>query len=211
LPRHAPAIAAQAILPPDWFATLFKFAFVRNPWDRLVSAHAHFERDERALLERLRLPSFSDFVRFALRPSTEQHERVALWQAIGRPQLESLIGLRGELLVDFVGHFENLEADFELALQQMDLPAVQLPHKRRSQRIADYRSAYSDELAELVGRHFADDLAAFSYSFDPAGNQPTGVTHEFVKKSAPRWSNQGGAATIPMPVRSTCSEGAGEC
>ena len=36
-PRHAAVVAAKEMLSPAHFDSLFKFAFVRNPWDRILS------------------------------------------------------------------------------------------------------------------------------------------------------------------------------
>ena len=45
---------------------------------------------------------------------------------------------------------------------------LSLPHKRQAKdRDKDYRSYYSDELAELVANHFRRDIEALEYRFDP--------------------------------------------
>ena len=50
LPRHAKIIAAQEMLPHEFFDGLFKFAFVRNPWDLQVSSYHHLKRERPHLL-----------------------------------------------------------------------------------------------------------------------------------------------------------------
>jgi len=37
-PRHAKIIAAREMLPRELFESVFKFAFIRNPWDLQVSS-----------------------------------------------------------------------------------------------------------------------------------------------------------------------------
>src|SRR3546814_3659280 len=46
LPRHCRAIAAQEMIPHEIYQQLFKFAFVRNPWDWQVSCFHHLLREK---------------------------------------------------------------------------------------------------------------------------------------------------------------------
>ena len=118
-------------------------------------------------LRQYHLVDFADFVDFVLTADPSLHTRGTLVRAVQRPQLELLVGLQGELLLDYVGRFENLSADLHEVCTRIDWPLHRLPHCRRSDRAEDYRTSYSDQLAERVGRHYADDAAAFQYTFDP--------------------------------------------
>ena len=166
IPRHAPAAVAREMLPPTLFEEFFKFAFVRNPWDRLVSGYHHFLRDRYALLDENQIRDFSGFVDWMLRVEPETTSRAALVRALQRPQHEYLVDWHGRLLVDFVGHYERLEEDFDNVVRRLQLRSLRLPHKRRSERRRDYRTMYSDVLAERVGRFYAADLMAYGYVFD---------------------------------------------
>ena len=42
---------------------------------------------------------------------------------------------------------------------------LRVPHANKSERGADYRSYYDDDLAEFVGGLCAEDVAQFGYSF----------------------------------------------
>lgn len=194
IPRHAAAVAAREMLPPDVFASLFKFAFVRNPWDRVVSSYSHFQREYPAELSKQKIETFEQFVGYLLETPPERAERPAMLRALQRPQLESLVGVQGELLVDFVGRYERLEEDFSAILEQIPLPHIALPHKRKSQRSADYRASYSDELADRVAQHFADDIRSFQYSFDP---EPQGDSSRLRRVSG----GMDFQATIPLRPR----------
>ena len=44
-PRHSKVIAAKEMLPAEYFAGLYKFAYVRNPWDLQVSSYHHIKRE----------------------------------------------------------------------------------------------------------------------------------------------------------------------
>lgn len=166
IPRHAPALVCREMLPPDVYHRLFVFAFVRNPWDRLVSAYAHFLRERTDVLEQHQLSTFPAFVRFILHADPAVVRRGALVRAIQRPQLESVVDLQGQLIVDYLGRFESLDRDFDEVRQRLGVTTKRLPHARRSERSNDYRVHFDDELAQEVAVHYAADLAAFQYAFD---------------------------------------------
>lgn len=58
-PRHSKVIAAKEMLPAEYFAGLYKFAFVRNPWDLQVSSYHHIKRERPHLVA-----GFDDFDSF---------------------------------------------------------------------------------------------------------------------------------------------------
>lgn len=69
-----------------------------------------------------------------------------------------------ELLVDFVGKFENLQSDFnkvgELHGFDTMLPVI------NTSKHDDYHVYYDKGLAELVGKHYELDCRLFGYSFN---------------------------------------------
>jgi hypothetical protein len=162
-PRHARIVAAKEMLPARFFDDLFKFAFVRNPWDLQVSSFHHLKRERPHLLGGR--TGFGEFLQHKLDPARafQYHIDTSL-----QLQVEYLIDLRGELLVDFVGRYERLEADFREVCHRIGVNERPLPHRRQAaDRRSDYRSYYADETAELVARHFARDIEMFDYRFDP--------------------------------------------
>jgi hypothetical protein len=163
LPRHAKVVAAQELLPREFFEELFKFAFVRNPWDLQVSSFHHIRRERPHYMgghER-----FEDFLRWKLDP--ERPYQYHLDTSLER-QSDYLIDLRGKVLVDFIGRYEQLEGDFAEACQQIGIAPPALPHRRQSaDRARDYRSYYTSETAELVAQHFRRDIELLGYGFDP--------------------------------------------
>lgn len=167
IPRHAPIVVAKEMLPPQMFARLFKFGFVRNPWDRMVSAYYHFQHERQDLLRAHQLVDFPAFAAWLLKAPLMEFSRPTLVQALRRPQRDYLVDLDNSLLVDFVGRYENLLGDYRTIVRKLQMTELSLPHKRRGKRHRDYRSHYTDETAEMVGEHFKVDLTTFSYRFDP--------------------------------------------
>ncbi|MFP5304974.1 MAG: sulfotransferase family 2 domain-containing protein [Gammaproteobacteria bacterium] len=164
LPRHAKIVCAQEMLPKDFFDGLFKFAFVRNPWDLQVSSYHHLKRERPHLLEGHE--TFEAFTRWKLDPQRpyQYHLDTAI-----TPQTDYLIDLNGNVLTNYLGRYERLHEDFDHICRTIGVPTPELPHKRQAtDRSKDYRSYYSDDLAELVGRHFARDVEVLGYCFDPS-------------------------------------------
>lgn len=161
LPRHAKVIAAKEMLPHEVFEKLFKFAFVRNPWDLQVSSWHHIRRERPHLLKGIE--DFSTFIRWKLDP-----ERPYQYHIDTSIELQSdyLKDLSGRIIVDFIGRYENLQEDFNQVCRTIGIAPKQLPHKRQAKDRSDYRKYYTDEIAELVARHFKPDIEAFGYTFD---------------------------------------------
>jgi len=162
LPRHAKAVAALEMLPGDVFRSLYKFAFVRNPWDLQVSSYHHIQRERPHLLAGI--TSFDDFLAWKLEGERAYHY---ILDASTEPQWDSLIDLRGRCIVDFIGRYERLADDYQQACQNIGLPKIPaLPHRRQTDRRRDYRRYYTDRSAELIAKHFAADIERFGYQFD---------------------------------------------
>jgi len=162
LPRHAKVIAAKELLPREVFAALFKFAFVRNPWDLQVSSYHHIRRERPQHLGGHR--DFESFLRWKLNP--ERPPQYHLDTSI-ELQTDYLIDLRGQLIVDYIGRYERLEKDFAEICARIGMVAPRLPHRRQANdRSADYRRYYTDETADLIQRHFAADIERLGYRFD---------------------------------------------
>lgn len=163
LPRHAKVVAAKELLPREYFDALFKFAFVRNPWDLQVSSFHHIRRERPHYLGGHE--TFEAFLRWKLDPERPYQYHVDT--SITR-QTDYLIDLDGRIVVDFIGRYEQLHQDFATACGRIGIPAPALPHARQAKdRKHDYRSYYSDETAELIARHFARDIQLLDYRFDP--------------------------------------------
>ena len=150
--KHANLRKAQSVIPAPVYDGLFKFAFVRNPWERLVSWYQYVQRTP--LHEDCRPgETFADFAaRFLEKP------RRAQWWMI-----EDLNGVMG---LDYVGRFENLNDDIAYLCQRIGIKAQTLPH-RNKMADKDYRAFYDDRLALAVKNNWTREIDAFGYTFEP--------------------------------------------
>ena len=166
-------------LSQEQFDSYFKFAFVRNPWDRIVSEYKFRGYPRKTdfktyLLNHLPKPSWTDRYIHTI------------------PQYDFLFDDSGNLLVDYLGKFERLEKDFDEVCRRIGISQVTLPHKNISSRVLKfpwtlkgaarilinmvsikrrknlfnhYTEYYDDESRALVANLYKQDIETFGYEF----------------------------------------------
>ena len=111
--------------------------------------------------------TFEDFIRHC---DAECHDADgSKW--IYRNQLDYLTDADGTVIVDYIGRFERLQADFAAAAARLGLQGVAIPHINRSIH-PSYTQYYSGELRDFVGEMYARDIAAFGYRFESVHSAP---------------------------------------
>ena len=160
-----------------------RFAFVRNPWDRLWSCycskiatrkrntgyrfkngiHRSFSKYKSI---RAGMP-FAEFVH-AVRDIPDEQSDLHF-----RSQHSFVTDHKGELLVDFIGHFEQLQNDFNRLCGKAGMPKQSLAHKNRRypKHCGDsfnrhYSHYYDDETVTIVADRFKTDIELFGYRFE---------------------------------------------
>ncbi len=170
--------------PPDkgyagerLYPSLYTFAFVRNPWDRLVSCYrdkisgevddfTKFSESGVALCL-ARFDAFSANMTFekfvhavASIPNVEADEHF-------RSQHDYLTNTSGDIAIDFVGRYENLDSDFKRVAQKIGLPSkISLPRRQTAPKVVNYADYYTPGTRKVVANRFAQDIEMFSYQFD---------------------------------------------
>lgn len=133
------------------FARYFKFAFVRNPFDRFVSfcafmtrAEGHFDRAPQVVMRHF-LANPSEHILF-------------------RPQHSFVTDAAGKLMTDHVGRVETMQQSYDEIAQRIGVPSAPLEKVNTSRR-EDYRRYYDQPLIDGVARLYARDLELFGYEF----------------------------------------------
>jgi hypothetical protein len=137
------------------FNSYFKFGFVRNPWDRVVSLYHRREGVE--LRDRL---MFDEFVKWI-----EYSSSTCIHPVPHTNQLDWFVDARGNVLVDFIGRFEQIQADWKAIASRLGLQE-NLPHRNQNSSIRPhYTDFYSKKTKQLVESKFRVDIEHFSYTF----------------------------------------------
>lgn len=161
------------------FKHYYSFAFVRNPWSRLVSCF--FDKvDPKDITEDLNpkgaasvllgtggtapdqsatKASFEDFVRAVCRTPDEASNRHY------RSQHTFLTDRKGRLMPEHIFRFENLAEEFNAVVERLGLPEAKLPHKNPSKKTS-YQEYYTDELRRLTAERYRRDIELFGYEFE---------------------------------------------
>ena len=136
----------------------FKFSFVRNPWDRLVSCWKNKIVEVGYAGMKNRHMSFDTFVIMVTEGQWKSYHDIH-WA----PQTMCF----PHKLVDFVGKFENLQEDFNIICDKIGITCEQLPHvnKTKLESSRHYTEYYNDETRQLVAEKYKKDIMLFGYEF----------------------------------------------
>jgi hypothetical protein len=146
------------------FDTMYKFGFLRNPWDRAVSWFYHEHRND-----------------MTLPPDSLQYhvERFRTWLLTSEASTKFFTGMGcaekilsdgDQLGVNFLGRFENLAEDYATIMKQIGMPDEyqEIPHKnfRMEKPTVHYSLFYDDECREWIEDLCVWDVNMGAYEFE---------------------------------------------
>jgi len=164
---HQPIWHFDNIVKPD----TFKFAFVRNPWDRFVSAfHQGAPEKENGIefiegTKQERLTRFvhaiADWDFNAFDPISMRHNwPLNGWRFIS--QWYFICGEDGQIGLDFLGGYERIQEDWAKVCERVGV-YEELHGERASSR--DYRDFYDSETREIIAKIYRKDIELLGYEY----------------------------------------------
>jgi len=149
------------------FNRCYKFAFVRNPLDRVVSVYfwlgyKYFSR-------------FEDFVGFLYKKRGEPDIRGAVENYMSldwflnspfyKPQYKFICNSRGKLMVDFLGRFEDFSTDLATLLDNLKVEYDEelLFKKVNATKHEIYTTYYNKKTRDMVKSIYKRDFEIFGY------------------------------------------------
>jgi len=166
---HSNVLQIMEELGPD-FDDFFKFAIVRNPWDRLVSIYLwglQIRKMPQGVENTwLSYSGFPEWVGNEFVPQYNAHaSKKDRW---GWESCTDFLSVDGNLKVDFIGRFENLSQEWSKICSSIGLDVeLELEHWWGTNR-DHYSTYYNDEIVDVVRSLFSKDIEHFGYKFERA-------------------------------------------
>lgn len=143
---------------------VYKFSFVRNPWDRMVSWYYHSHAADRHDWEpEQHYESFRDWLCYR-----------GVQNLMKTAPVLALTKYDGQVVPNFVGQYEHLERDLAIVAEELrvDAPMIKLsnPGKNRPDWARDFRPFYDTRTDSIIVSTGNWEIAMFRYSRD---DEPT--------------------------------------
>ena len=157
--QHENAKTANGLNILEKQTHFYKFAFVRNPWERIFSWYTLITNKGKELTKK-EIQDFEDFV--------EPYYKYTSSPESGRyfhfNQLDYVTNKNGHLLTDKIGRFENLQEDLESILSDIKIPTIIIPKVNAADRLP-YSEFYTKKTRKYIYEKCIGDIECFNYSF----------------------------------------------
>lgn len=148
------------------YKNYYKFAFVRNPYDRVVSCYKDKILETNAYTGLALRQGFD--IHMGFKEFVKEITKIPNIRADQHIKSQSffLKDKNGDLIPDFVGKFENLERDYKKIMNNIGIKnPPKLLHKNKTQdKGKDYKDYYDEETRRLVQKRYKEDFELFGYN-----------------------------------------------
>ena len=133
----------------------YKFAIVRNPYDRTASLMSYLKHIKV-------LPKEETFLNFCRRLERHEYPSIGLFNYKGMSQCNPQTRWVENTSLDFIGRMENLTESLREIAPRIGVRLSAIPHENKSSRksTADY---YDQETKDIVDHVFDEDFSNFGY------------------------------------------------
>lgn len=150
---HANLNSFREVLPPTQFNQYYKFGFVRNTWDYLVSLY-HYDK-KKASKNLAKVHGFDEWATKRLQDDrfVRKHSQRLKW-----------VDKNGKFLADFVGEMRTFEEDVAHISSRLGISFPNISRLNSTGR-GNHREYYTSALAQSVAVAFDEDIRFFGFEF----------------------------------------------
>lgn len=165
---HCAAQDARWLIADEglWRA-LVKFAFIRNPYDWMLSLYSYIQRaKQHELHQTAKEIPFNEWLAYYFKEVFNHNTGKLVGQNKHLSQTDFIRDADGGRLVTVFGPPAPLQFNFDLIRERLHLPPRQLEWWNSSigiNRLSDWRSAYTDAGRDLVREYLAQDFKMFGF------------------------------------------------
>ncbi|MFT6809280.1 MAG: hypothetical protein ACJA01_002516 [Saprospiraceae bacterium] len=158
--KHTTLSEYKKVLEPYIFENIYKFATIRNPWDKAISfyfsPHRRVEEWNRDIfIKTLRqMPTLRSFIQYETR----------FLRTLRKFKL-FIYSNDLDAHVDFIMRFEELESDFKKVCKQLEIKTTSLTNRNASNH-KHYSKYYDKEMIEMVRDKFSEEIEFGDYKFE---------------------------------------------
>ena len=146
--NHIKGRKVKPLIGAEAWNSYYKFCFVRNPWDRVVSQYYWRCKSEPR-------PSILEFIEAGRMKSLKRKS-------------EGVYMINGKVVVDHICKFENIVEELEVIREKLGIPEpLELPRAKSGTRKdkRSYREILGEEEKEKIAEFFADEIKLMDYKF----------------------------------------------
>jgi hypothetical protein len=141
---------------PKKFKNYFKFSFVRNPWDRVVSCYFNKVvtkkiRDFKECFDK----DFDFFVDYINRIDVET----------ANPHIKLQTTLIPVNKMDFIGKMDNFDNDFKFVCDVIGIKCDEIPHWYKTDHV-HYSAYYTPRTMRIIAKKYKEDIETFGFTFE---------------------------------------------
>ena len=137
---------------------MYKFCFVRNPYDRLFSAYTFLKEgginNQDLEFSNSYLQEFASFDEFVLKGL--EKEEIINWVHF-KPQYTFVCDENDNIVMDFVGKMENLNADFNTVCKHLNIESELQKLNMSSAK----KNEFSEEVKAMIRLKYQKDFNLF--------------------------------------------------
>lgn len=154
----------------DYLGDYFSFTFIRNPYDRVVSAYKYFQKltpghrwykRNSIIADAAAKMNFNEFVNHILDfQKLMVREEGSFESGIHFQPFDYFLDEK----INYIGRFEDIQKDYSYIRSRLNLP-IKILRKTNSTNNNDYKEIYSGDAERIVYNIYDQDIKKYKYQF----------------------------------------------